>query len=100
MYCFFCGVYEIKVIDFRFVFDGLQVCCWCECLKCSDCFIIFEVVELLMLKFVKQDGMRQFFDEEKLCGGMQRVLEKCLVSVEVFEIVILVIKYNLQVLGE
>lgn len=53
-----------------------------------------------MLCVIKLNGNCEFFDEEKMIGGLQCVLEKCLVSVDVIELVISIIKFKLCVIGE
>lgn len=100
MYCFFCNMDDIKVIDLCLVVEGNQVCCRRECLVCNECFIIYESVELMLFKVVKFDGICELFDENKLCSGIYWVLEKCLVSVEEVELVINKICYKLWVIGE
>lgn len=92
MYCLFCFVVDIKVIDFCFVGEGLFVCCCWQCLVCNECFMIFEVVELVMLCVIKSNDVCEFFNEDKLCSGMLRVLEKRLVSVDDVEMVLNYIK--------
>lgn len=100
MHCLFCFAVDTKVIDFCFVGEGLFVrCCW-QCLVCNECFITFEVVELVMLRVVKSNDVCELFNEEKLRSGMLWALEKCLVSFDDVEMAINYIKLQLCVIGE
>jgi transcriptional repressor NrdR len=53
-----------------------------------------------MPRIVKQNGVREPFDEEKLRAGFQRALEKRPVAVEAVEAVIQRIKHALRATGE
>ena len=100
MRCPFCSAADTKVIDSRLVAEGGQVRRRRECLSCSERFTTYESAELLMPKVIKQDGVREPFDEDKLRSGIVRALEKRPVSVEKIEAVISQIKQALQATGE
>lgn len=100
MYCPFCSAHDTKVIDSRLVAEGNQVRRRRECIECNERFTTFETVELIMPRLIKQDGVRQAFDESKLRAGMQRALEKRPVSVELLEAAISRIKNNIRAMGE
>lgn len=53
-----------------------------------------------MLWVVKSNDVCEFFNEDKLCSGMLKVLEKCLVSVDDVEMVVNYIKIYLCGIGE
>jgi transcriptional repressor NrdR len=100
MHCPFCSDTDTRVIDSRLVSDGNQVRRRRECSSCGERFTSYEIAELLMPKLIKQDGMRQPFDEEKLRSGIMRALEKRPVSVEDIEQAIANIKSELRATGE
>lgn len=100
MRCPFCGAEETKVIDSRLVAEGDQVRRRRECQSCSERFTTYETAELLLPKVVKQGGVREPFNEDKLRAGIQRSLEKRPVSVEQIEAAINHIKHDLMATGE
>jgi len=100
MRCPFCGAEDTKVIDSRLVAEGDQVRRRRECQSCSERFTSYETAELLLPKVVKQNGVREPFDEEKLRAGILRALEKRPVSVEEIEASLNHIKHELMATGE
>ncbi len=100
MRCPFCSAEDTKVIDSRLVAGGGQVRRRRECQSCSERFTTYESAELLLPKVIKQNGIRQPFDDEKLRSGILRALEKRPVSVEQIEAAIASIKHSLMATGE
>jgi len=100
MHCPFCQDPDTRVIDSRLSTDGGQVRRRRECVVCNERFTTYEVAELNMPRIVKQDGSRVPFDEEKLCSGVMRALEKRPVSTEQVDDAINRIKHNLLASGE
>lgn len=100
MRCPFCSAAETKVIDSRLVAEGGQVRRRRECLSCQERFTTYETAELLMPRVVKQNGVREPFDEVKLRAGMLRALEKRPVSMERIEALLSQLKRDLQATGE
>lgn len=100
MHCPFCNHEDTKVIDSRLAGEGAQVRRRRECEKCGERFTTFESAELVMPRIVKNDGMREPFDEKKLRAGMMRALEKRPVSTEAIEEALARIVHKLQVAGE
>ena len=100
MRCPFCGADDTKVIDSRLVAEGDQVRRRRECQSCSERFTSYETAELLLPKVVKQDGVREPFNEDKLRAGILRALEKRPVSVEQIEAAVNHIKHELMATGE
>ena len=100
MHCPFCGEADTKVIDSRLVTEGDQVRRRRECLSCRERFTTFESAELVMPRVVKQDGIRQPFDEEKLRSGIMKALEKRPVSIEQIDAALNRIRYRLRATGE
>ena len=85
MRCPFCGAEDTKVIDSRLVAEGDQVRRRRECQTCTERFSTYETAELMLPKIIKQNEVRQPFDEDKLRSGILRALEKRPVSVEQIE---------------
>lgn len=100
MHCPFCSAVDTKVIDSRLVGDGSQVRRRRQCLVCNERFTTFEVVELVMPRVVKSNGVREPFNEEKLRSGMLKALEKCPVNSDDVEMAISQIKSQLRATGE
>ncbi|HKT31831.1 MAG TPA: transcriptional regulator NrdR [Gammaproteobacteria bacterium] len=100
MHCPFCNHPDTKVIDSRLASEGTQVRRRRECEKCGERFTTFESAELVMPRIVKNDGIREPFDEKKLRAGMLRALEKRPVSTEAMEEALARIEHKLQVAGE
>ena len=100
MRCPFCGAEDTKVIDSRLVAEGDQVRRRRECQSCSERFTSYETAELLLPKVVKQNGVREPFNEDKLRSGILRALEKRPVSVEEIEAAVNHIKHDLMATGE
>jgi transcriptional repressor NrdR len=85
MRCPFCSAADTKVIDSRLVAEGDQVRRRRECLSCSERFTTYEGAELLLPRIIKQSGVREPFNEDKLRQGILRALEKRPVSSEQIE---------------
>ena len=100
MHCPFCSAEDTKVIDSRLVAEGDQVRRRRECQGCKERFTTYEVAELLMPRVIKNNGIREPFDEAKLRAGLQRALEKRPVGTEQIESAIAQIKHFLQATGE
>ena len=100
MRCPFCGAEDTKVIDSRLVAGGDQIRRRCECQTCTERFSTYETAELMLPKIIKQNEVRQPFDEAKLRSGILRALEKRPVSVEQIETTVGHIKHSLISTGE
>ncbi|MFD1007074.1 MULTISPECIES: transcriptional regulator NrdR [Oceanisphaera] len=100
MHCPFCQATETKVIDSRLVGEGLQVRRRRECNACKERFTTFESAELVMPRVIKNNGIREPFNEDKLEAGMQRALEKRPVSIEAIEQSVSRIMSQLRATGE
>ena len=100
MHCPFCQATDTKVIDSRLVGEGLQVRRRRECHACKERFTTFETAELVMPRIIKNNGIREPFNEAKLEAGMQRALEKRPVSIEAIEQSVLRIMSQLRATGE
>jgi transcriptional repressor NrdR len=100
MRCPFCDAPDTKVIDSRLANDGDAVRRRRECLTCSERFTTFEIAELVMPRMVKQSGVREPFNEDKLRAGFLRALEKRPVGTEAIEAAIGRIQHRLRSSGE
>ena len=100
MRCPFCGAEDTKVIDSRLVAEGDQIRRRRECQTCTERFSTYETAELMLPKIIKQNEVRQPFDETKLRSGILRALEKRPVSVEQIETTVGHIKHSLISTGE
>ena len=100
MHCPFCGAIDTKVIDSRLVSEGNQVRRRRECITCEERFTTYESAELVMPRIIKQDGIREPFNEDKLISGLSKALEKRPVSIEQVEEAVNRIKANLRSTGE
>jgi transcriptional repressor NrdR len=100
MRCPFCSAADTKVIDSRLVAEGDQVRRRRECLSCAERFTTYETAELLLPRIIKQSGVREPFNEDKLRQGILRAIEKRPVSMERVELMLSQIKHALQATGE
>lgn len=100
MHCPFCGAIDTKVIDSRLVSEGNHVRRRRECITCEERFTTYETAELVMPRIIKQDGVREPFDEDKLMKGLMKALEKRPVGIEKVEEAINRIKAGLRATGE
>ena len=100
MHCPFCGAVDTKVIDSRLVSEGNHVRRRRECITCEERFTTGESAELVMPRIIKQNGIREPFNEDKLFMGLNKALEKRPVSIESVEEAVNRIKANLRSTGE
>lgn len=100
MHCPFCSNKETKVVDSRLVTGGSQVRRRRSCAACGERFTTFESAELVMPRIVKNNGVREPFDEEKLAAGMRRALEKRPVGVDKIDAAVVNIMQRLRASGE
>jgi len=100
MHCPFCAAVDTRVIDSRLVSEGNHVRRRRECITCEERFTTYESAELVMPRIIKQDGIREPFNEDKLLAGLTKALEKRPVSIEKVEEAINRIKAILRATGE
>ncbi|MEQ8312839.1 MAG: transcriptional regulator NrdR [Gammaproteobacteria bacterium] len=100
MHCPFCGAIDTKVIDSRLVAEGNHVRRRRECITCEERFTTYESAELVMPRIIKQDGIREPFNEDKLLTGLHKALEKRPVAIEKVEEAVNRIKATLRSTGE
>ena len=85
MHCPFCGAVDTRVIDSRLVSEGNHVRRRRECVTCEERFTTYESAELVMPRIIKQGGIREPFNEDKLLAGLTKALEKRPVGIEKVE---------------
>ena len=100
MYCPFCRAQDTKVIDSRLASEGTQVRRRRECLACGERFTTFESAELVMPRIIKNNGVREPFDEKKLALGIMRSLEKRPVDADSVDAAMSRIQHRLRASGE
>ena len=100
MHCPFCGAIDTKVIDSRLVSEGNHVRRRRECITCEERFTTYESAEVVMPRIIKQNGIREPFNEDKLIAGLHKALEKRPVGIEKVEEAVSRIKASLRSTGE
>ena len=100
MHCRFCGAFDTRGIDSRLVSEGNHVRRRRECVTCEERFTTYESAELVMPRIIKQGGIREPFNEDKLLAGLTKALEKRPVGIEKVEEAINRIKTTLRATGE
>lgn len=76
MKCNHCQHADTKVIESRDVAEGESIRRRRACIKCSYRFTTYERVERPQLIVIKNNGMREIFDRQKLLSGLYRACEK------------------------
>ena len=76
MNCPKCLNVDTKVVDSRPVEELAAIRRRRECEKCEFRFSTYEQIEILDLKVIKRDGVRQNYAREKLERGLRRAFEK------------------------
>ena len=82
MRCPFCKKPDSRVIDSRAAEDGNTIRRRRECSGCGKRFTTYEVLEMVPLVVIKNDGRRELFDREKLLKGLIRSCDKRDISME------------------
>lgn len=80
MKCSQCQTTDTKVIESRDVTDGEAIRRRRMCLKCNYRFTTYERIERPQLVVVKNSGVRELFNREKLIAGLYRACEKTSIS--------------------
>ena len=99
MHCPFCSAPDTRVVDSR-LSNQDTVRRRRECVECSERFTTYEKAELNMPRVIKGDGTREPFDEDKLCSGLSKALEKRPVETQKIDDSINQIKHKLLASGE
>jgi transcriptional repressor NrdR len=80
MKCSQCQQVDTKVIESRDVADGEAIRRRRVCLKCEYRFTTYERIERPQLIVIKNNGIREMFNREKLLAGLYRACEKTSVT--------------------
>lgn len=80
MKCLYCNCTESKVIDTRSADDDRTIRRRRECVGCGRRFTTYETIEVTPVLVVKNNGMRQSFNAEKIRNGIIKSCEKRPVS--------------------
>ena len=81
MKCPGCGAVESKVIDSRPT-ENNSIRRRRECLNCKRRFTTYEIIDTMPLTVIKKDGSEEFFDRNKIMGGLIKSCYKRPVSRE------------------
>ncbi len=76
MKCMYCGNVESKVVDSRQSDDGTAIRRRRECTKCGRRYTTYETIETTPVLVIKNSGVRQAFDPNKLKNGIVKSCEK------------------------
>lgn len=80
MICMYCGCEDSKVIDSRSADEGRTIRRRRECISCGKRFTTYETIEDTPVLVIKNSGMRQTFDAQKIKNGIIKSCEKRPVS--------------------
>ena len=82
MKCPVCGYPDSKVIDSRPVEESNSIRRRRECLSCQKRFTTYEVIEAFQPMIIKKDGSKEYFDKNKILGGLLKACQKRPVDAE------------------
>lgn len=100
MRCSQCQYTDTKVIESREAADGEAIRRRRACTQCGYRFTTYERVERPQLIIIKNDGVRELFNREKLLAGLYRACEKTPVSNLQLERLVADIEQQLHACGE
>lgn len=100
MKCSQCQQADTKVIESRDVADGEAVRRRRACTHCQYRFTTYERVERPQLVVVKNNGVRELFNRDKLMAGLYRATEKTPVTRLQLEQLVIDIEHELYACGD
>lgn len=100
MKCNECHSDDTKVIESRDVTDGEAIRRRRMCLACNNRFTTYERLERPQIVVVKNDGVRELFNRDKLLSGLLRASEKTTLSNVELERLVSDIERELYACGE
>jgi len=100
MKCNECQSDDTKVIESRDVAENEAIRRRRCCLHCGNRFTTYERIERPQLVVVKNDGVRELFNRQKLLSGLLRASEKTTVSTVELERLVSEIERELYACGE
>lgn len=100
MKCYECHCEDTKVIESRDVAEGEAIRRRRMCPQCKNRFTTYERVERPQLVVVKNDGVRELFNRQKLLSGLLRASEKTRLTSLQLDRVVADIEHELYACGE
>ena len=100
MKCSQCHYADTKVIESRDAADGEAIRRRRSCPECGYRFTTYERIERPQLIVVKNDGVRELFNRQKLLGGLYRACEKTPVTNMQLERLVSDIEHQLYACGD
>ena len=100
MKCNQCQQDDTKVIESRDVADGVAIRRRRACTNCHHRFTTYERVEQPQLIIIKNNGVRELFNRDKLLAGLYRACEKTSVTNLQLEQLVAGIERELYACGE
>lgn len=100
MKCIQCHYADTKVIESRDATDGEAIRRRRSCPECGFRFTTYERVERPQLIVVKNGGVRELFNRDKLLAGLYRACEKTPVTNMQLERLVADIEHQLHACGE
>lgn len=100
MKCTECQSEDSKVIESRDVADGDAIRRRRQCLGCGMRFTTYERIERPQLVVVKNNGIRELFDRQKLLAGLLRASEKTTLSALELERLVSEVEREMHACGE
>ena len=76
MKCPLCGFTDTRVIDSRPVDEHASIRRRRECPACQKRFTTYEIIEAFQPLIVKKDGSKEYFDKNKILGGLVKACQK------------------------
>ena len=85
MKCLYCNCTEHKVVDSRAVHEDNVIRRRRECVGCGRRFTTYETIEFTPVVVVKNNGMRQSYNPDKIRNGIIKSCEKRPVPIQVID---------------
>ncbi len=85
MKCLYCNCTENKVVDSRAADEDNAIRRRRECVGCGRRFTTYETIEFTPVVVVKNNGMRQSFNPDKIRNGIIKSCEKRPVPIQVID---------------
>lgn len=100
MKCYECHSEDTKVIESRDVADGEAIRRRRMCPECKNRFTTYERLERPQLVIIKNGGVRELFNRQKLLAGLLRASEKTTLTGMQLDRVVADIERELHACGE
>lgn len=100
MRCNQCQSDDTKVIESRDVADGQSIRRRRVCIQCEHRFTTYERIERPQLIVIKNSGVREMFNRDKLLAGLYRACEKTAVTTMQIEAIVSRIEQQLYTCAE